>query len=161
MMKAFISHSSKDVKLALRVERALTKDGLSAWLDRSEIQYGELLRKQLQDAIRGSKAVVLLWSKAAARSRWVASEIISAFHFDRFIIPCVLDGAQLPMFLQSDVQIDFRKSLGPMLAAIPGAVRKAKRKANEYLSIAGGQRAEVLATVTQIAQAQAIEMTAL
>jgi len=36
---------------------------------------------------------VLVWSKAAAASRWVAAEILTAFYLPmrRFVIPCVVE----------------------------------------------------------------------
>ena len=81
-MNAFISHASKDVALAARLEELLEEDGLKVWLDHSEIRLGVLLRKELQTAIKNSRVFILLWSKAAAKSR-VA--VLTAFHLNRFI----------------------------------------------------------------------------
>ncbi len=64
-MDAFISHASKDVTVAARIEELLEEDGLTVWLDHSEIRLGVLLRKELQTAIKNSRVLVLLWSKAA------------------------------------------------------------------------------------------------
>ena len=100
-MDAFISHASKDAALAARIGQALADDGLQAWLDRSQSRAGALLRKELQDAIEASRVLVLLWSKAAAKSRWVAAEVLTAFHTDRHIVGCVRGEAPLPYFLQT------------------------------------------------------------
>src|SRR5262245_48248236 len=89
--RAFISRSSANAALAGRIERALESDGLPVWLDRSKIRAGQLLRPELQGAIGGSRVLVLLWSKAAAKSRWVAAEILTAFHLNRFVVACVCD----------------------------------------------------------------------
>ena len=78
-MNIFISHSSKDTAQAERIERALEKDGHDVWLDRSDIRLGVLLRDELHSVIRKSRAVILVWSKAAAASRWIAAEILIAF----------------------------------------------------------------------------------
>ena len=66
-MNAFISHASKDAALAVRLEELLEEDGSMVWLDHSEIRLGVLLRKELQTAIKNSRVLILLWSKAAAK----------------------------------------------------------------------------------------------
>src|SRR5262249_6379130 len=109
MLDVFISHSSADSEAAARVEQTLESDGLTAWLDRSEIRLGVLLRNELQSAIKQSRVVILLWSKPAAASRWVAAEVLTAVHLDRFIVPCLLDRTRLPQFLAPSVYLDFRK----------------------------------------------------
>ncbi|HSE59880.1 MAG TPA: toll/interleukin-1 receptor domain-containing protein [Nitrospiraceae bacterium] len=73
-MDAFMSHASKDVAVVAQIDELLEADGLKVWVDRSEIRLGVLLRKELQHAIRNSRMLILLWSKAAARSRWVAAD---------------------------------------------------------------------------------------
>jgi hypothetical protein len=42
-MDAFISHSSLDKDIALRLERGLAGEGVSAWVDRKNIRAGGLL----------------------------------------------------------------------------------------------------------------------
>ena len=83
----FISHSSANLQDAKEVETALNAAGLDAWLDASDIGVGVLLGKELQQAIKASRAVVLIWSEAAKKSPWVTTEILTAFHLDRFILP--------------------------------------------------------------------------
>jgi hypothetical protein len=68
---AFLSHASQDVEFAVRVQRSLQANGITAWIDGSNLDFGALLRDELQDAIRNSRVLVLLWSEAASRSRWV------------------------------------------------------------------------------------------
>src|SRR5204863_6620502 len=102
--------ASNDVLLAGRIESILETDGLTAWLDRSEIRLGALLRAELEAALRDSRVVILLWSRAAAASRWVSTELLTAFHLGHFIIPCALDRTALPYFLQHAVYLDVRAS---------------------------------------------------
>lgn len=105
-MDVFISHASAEIAVAKRMTRALEKDGLAVWLDDSDIRAGVLLRDQLAASIGDAKAFVILWSKAAARSRWVAAELLTAFHLDRPIIPCSHDDARLPQFMRNLLRID-------------------------------------------------------
>ena len=69
-MDAFISHSSANWAVAFKLEKALEATGLLVWLDDSEITLGALLGQELQDSIRASNALLLLWSGHAASSRW-------------------------------------------------------------------------------------------
>ena len=107
-MDAFISHSSEDSGLAVRIEELLDKNELKVWLDRSDLRLGVLLRDALQSEIKKSRTLVLLWSAPASTSRWVAAEVMMAFHLDRFIIPCVLDDTPVPEFLRNTVFLDVR-----------------------------------------------------
>ena len=93
-MDAFISHSSKNHARAQRLEAALEAEGLEVWLDDSEIRLGQLLSAELQGSIKSCRALILLWSRAAAESRWVNSEWLTAIHQDVFVLPCVLDATR-------------------------------------------------------------------
>src|SRR5436309_3138120 len=97
---AFISHASKDSKFAAHIVQALEAGGFRPWIDHADVHFGRLLRNELQTAIGSSRVVALIWSRTAAASRWVISEILMAFHLNRFIIPCVIDHTPLPQFLQ-------------------------------------------------------------
>jgi hypothetical protein len=103
-----ICAASASAAMVTRIERALTAAGLPVWIDKSELSAGALWRRELNDAIRASRAMVLVWSQAAARSRWVSLEILTAFHLDRFIVPCIIDATPLPEFLQQTVHLDLR-----------------------------------------------------
>ena len=102
-MEVFFSHSSRDGIAARKIQRRLAEIILTSWLDLSHIQLSLLLRKEWQTAIRKSKALVLNWSKEAARSRRIAAEIMTAFHLKRRIIAYLCDREPLLYFLQNGV----------------------------------------------------------
>ena len=160
-MDAFISHASQDIALAETIEEALERDGHSAWLDRSEIRLGALLRDELVTAIRGCCVVVLLWSKSAARSRWVASEILTAYHLGRFIVPCSVDTKPLPQFLQHDVHLDLRNNAADKLKILCRAVREAPRSANSVPPPMSHQNRELQEVTRALAHGQRKEMDCL
>jgi hypothetical protein len=91
-MRVFVSHSSRNLEVAIRVEEALHARGHDPWLDATDIRAGELLRTELHDAIAGCDAVVVLWSEPASRSRWCATEILAAHHLARGIVVGDVDG---------------------------------------------------------------------
>lgn len=148
--KVFISHSSVNLKAAQQVEAALNTAGFDPWLDHSDIRIGELLGKELQEAIKASKAVVLLWSKAAAASRWVATEVLTAFHLDRFIVPCVLSATELPQFLSRSVYFDLRKGRMDVLKRLGEQVKSAPRARNEFPRISSYQTGKLKEAIKRI-----------
>jgi hypothetical protein len=157
-MDAFISHSSADSKLASRIERRLERAGLTAWLDRSEIRIGALLRDELHTSIEKSRVVILLWSKRASASRWVAAEILTGFHLDRFIIACVVDDTRLPQFLESTIWLDFRQNVSAQLETLCRAVREAPAKATTPLPVPSARNSEVQAAIDTAAREQSREL---
>ena len=152
--KAFISHSSADLRFAMRVDKTLKDDGVLVWLDRSEIHAGALLRNELQTAIQDSSVLVLLWSKHAAKSRWVAAELLTAFHHDQFIVPCVLDKVRLPQFLQNTVYLDLQRGEAGVLERVCSAVRDAPNNANPLVPIMNSQSYELEQAIQALARAQ-------
>ena len=130
MSSVFISHSSASAAAAARIEQAFTAAGHDAWLDNSDLGIGVQLRPELYEAIRSSKAMVLVWSDPASRSRWVAAEILMAFHMDRFIVPCVTDDARLPELFGGPVYLDMRTATDDGLTRLVRAAEHAPGSAN-------------------------------
>jgi hypothetical protein len=152
---AFISHAGVDMATARTVEKALASAGVDSWLDDSDINVGALLRKELRGAIEASQAVVLLWSKAAAASRWVAAELLMAFHLDRFVVPCVLQGApDLPQFLSGSVFLKIDKEDADALRRLCRQVQKSPRSRNELLRVEPYQDSDLKDTIRTLVQGQ-------
>lgn len=154
-MDAFISHSSENAVLAARVERLLEARGLQVWLDRSEIRAGRLLRKELQAALRASRVVILLWSKAAAKSRWVAAELLTAFHLNRFIIACACDKTPLPYFLQNTIYLNLEPRKTGWVEYLQRAIQEAPAAANEVPTKIGAWTPELREAIGKLYEEQA------
>jgi len=153
-MDAFISHSSANRTLASRLEKALESTGLRVWLDDSEIRLGVLLGKELQDSIRASRVLLLLWSSHAASSRWVASEWLTAFHLNRYIAPCVLDDTPLPQCLQGSVFLRMPRVTASVVEHLVRAVREAPDGPNPLEPLMRAESAEVEEIIKRIAGGQ-------
>jgi hypothetical protein len=115
-MRVFVSHSSRNLDVALRVEEALHARGHDPWLDATDIRAGELLRTELHDAIAHCDAAVVLWSEPASRSRWCATEILAAHHLARGLVVGDVDGTPRPPLL-SEPPIVSIASDGPAAVA--------------------------------------------
>jgi tetratricopeptide (TPR) repeat protein len=157
--RVFVSHASANLKNAQEVSAALRTRGADPWLDQADIRVGGLLRKQLQEAIEASRAVVLLWSKPAAASRWVAAEVLTAFHLDRFVVPCLLSEVDLPQFLSKTVHFDLRRHRADVLARLGEQVQRAPQARNEYAAATAFQDPELRADIDRIMAAQETELS--
>lgn len=105
--KTFISHSWEDKPLAMQLERELGSAKIDVWIDHSEIRGGDNLPKRINDALEWCNTFLLIWSKAASKSRWVDLEWTNALSLDKVIIPCRLDKTPLPAILANRTYIDF------------------------------------------------------
>lgn len=106
--RGFLSYSHRDSAAAARLHRALetyripkqfVADGLPDRLtpifrDREELSAGTDLSAQVQEALAGSDALIILCSPAAKASKWVNKEIetFRALHPARPILAALLEG---------------------------------------------------------------------
>jgi hypothetical protein len=155
---AFISHSSQNSPFAAQLAQALQANGLKVWIDFADLRFGALLRNELQSAIRTSSVLVLLWSKSASLSRWVMAEMFTAFHLDRFIIPCVLDKTSLPQFLHNAAYLDRRRDKTEIGEKLCRAIRAAPTCANEVPPLISGRSPVLTALEGAVATAQRLAL---
>jgi hypothetical protein len=151
---AFISHSSANRRRAAKLREGLTEDGLSIWLDSSDIRFGSLLGRQLQEAIGGSGTVLLLWSDKASASPWVTVEWLSAIQLDRVIIPCVLDATSLPQCLSTALYVDLRRSSPVALEALGRQLRDPAPEGTALTPFARAEEPKLAAAISAISRSQ-------
>jgi hypothetical protein len=153
MMDCFISHSSANRTVAVRLEAGLEAAGLSVWLDDSEGRLGVLLAHELQAAIGDARVLVLLWSKHAL-TRWIASEWLTAFHLERFIIPCTLDETPLPQCLQNSVYLPIRQVTAGVVDRLAEEIRRAPDGRNPMPAVPRAQAPAMTATIVELHRRQ-------
>ena len=105
----FISYAWEDKHFAQRLENILKAAGADVWIDHSSLRGGDNLPDSIIIALKHCAAVIVIWSEAASKSHWVHMELITAYNYQKKVIPCVLDNSSLPNFLSSVVYIDFRE----------------------------------------------------
>lgn len=154
MHNVFISHSSATAAAAARIERAFVTAGFDAWLDNSDLGLGVQLRPELNEAIKNSRVMVLVWSAPASRSRWVSAEILTAFHMDRFILPCVTDDTPLPQFFGHPVYLDLRTAGDDALARLVRAAETAPDSANPVPPVVASPSDDLLRACDRLANGQ-------
>jgi hypothetical protein len=71
----FISHSSATKELARQIFYNSVSNGLSVWYDEALLATGQMLENELRAGIEGSRAFLLLYSKAVMEKQWVPLEM--------------------------------------------------------------------------------------
>lgn len=106
-MEIFLSYSSQDTEMAVRLETMLKQDGFKVWRDRNHLRSGAQFTLQLENAIRRSDAVVLLVSRSAKKSTWVANETLFAMDLGKGVFPVVVEPNEtLPIYVYSKQYVD-------------------------------------------------------
>src|SRR5262249_38140750 len=131
-MKVFISHSSKNKRVAGRLCDDLRRKKIEVWLDRDQLHSGDPLIDDLQAAITESTHFLLLWSKPASESRYVKAEWQAAYDLEKVIISCFLDKTPLPLFLRRlkfcDMRGSYLRGWREIIGALEGESPRPKAK---------------------------------
>lgn len=91
----FISFSFKDQeKVEHVVNQLLNVYGITYWICTRDIRAGERYDDKIYDAIKNSRAFVLIQSRSAVESEEVPKEIRLAIKFKKTIIPFVIEDSQ-------------------------------------------------------------------
>lgn len=107
----FLSHNSADKEWVRKLAAALTLTGTRVWFDEWTIRPGDSIQTAVVDGLSSSSTFVLVWSEAAASSRWVKTEMEAAL--ERWLsgetcrlVPVRVDKTPLPSLLRSIRYID-------------------------------------------------------
>ena len=94
----FISYNREDQAVARIYAEAFVRAGLSVWWD-TALRSGDAYDEVTEAALRGAKAVVVLWSKRSVVSRWVRAEATVA---DRIgtLLPLMIEPCERPIMFE-------------------------------------------------------------
>jgi adenylate cyclase len=95
MSDVFISYARPDEPVAKRVADALTAAGYRAWRD-DELPAHLVYADVIQERLTSAGAVVVLWSKHAAKSQWVRAEADAARTLGT-LVQVTIDGSIPPI----------------------------------------------------------------
>ena len=71
----FISHSSHDLWIANQIAKEVKALGAEPWLDKKDLEGGDILQEVIIDGIRACREAIVLISPNSITSQWVAFEI--------------------------------------------------------------------------------------
>jgi hypothetical protein len=83
----FISHASKDKRIADAICEELESSGLKCWIAPRNISKGEDWTKAIRDAIESSRLLLLVFSENANAAAHIEREIANAYYTGRAIVP--------------------------------------------------------------------------
>ena len=99
MADIFISYAREDRQWAEMLSKAFEAQGWSVWWDR-RISAGEEFSQVIEQSLHEARCVIVLWSKASVKSRWVRDEANEGLERG-ILVPLNLDGTKPPMGFRS------------------------------------------------------------
>jgi TolB-like protein/Tfp pilus assembly protein PilF len=94
----FLSYNREDQATAKRFADAFAAEGLAVWWD-TALRSGEAYDEVTEAALRGAKAVVVLWSPRSVVSRWVRAEATIADRC-KTLVPVTIEPCERPIMFE-------------------------------------------------------------
>lgn len=116
MRQVFVSYARDDDEWKALVEEAVLRAGLRPWTDDRLVPGTRQWTGEIERAIKGSVALVVVLTPIAKASEWVANEVVYAQQHEVPVIPILAEGtatSSIPIGLITTQHVDLRQ---------PGAV---------------------------------------
>ena len=94
----FLSYNREDQAVAARFADGFAAEGLNVWWD-AALRSGEAYDEVTEAALRGAKAVVVLWSPRSVVSRWVRAEATIADRC-KTLVPVTIEPCERPIMFE-------------------------------------------------------------
>ncbi|HEV2078980.1 MAG TPA: TIR domain-containing protein [Allosphingosinicella sp.] len=104
MASVFLSYSREDAAKAEAIAMALERRGHSVWWDR-RLQGGSRFSHEIEEALKGSDSVLVLWSHSSVKSAWVQDEASEGRDSGR-LVPVLIDETKPPLGFRQYQAID-------------------------------------------------------
>ncbi len=104
----FMSHSSLDHDFTARLAERLHVAGFRCWVDVEDIPDGSTWMREIEQAVMGCGALMVIMSKNGRESEWVERETLMAMELRKPIFIARIDDAPLPIHLINRQYTDFR-----------------------------------------------------
>jgi TolB-like protein len=105
--EVFLSYNRDDQAIASRFAEGFEREGFKVWWDQT-LRSGEAYEEVTENALRGAKAVVVLWSKKSVVSRWVRAEATLADR-NRTLMPAMIEPCERPIMFELTQTADLSK----------------------------------------------------
>ena len=114
----FLSYSRRDFYFAEQVRASLQQHGVRVWMDLAELGPGDDWSQRTDQAISQADAVVLLATRASARSRYVIRECALAVKQSVPVYVALGQGCAIPAFLRTANRYDARSRFADAMAVL-------------------------------------------
>lgn len=95
MTDIFLSYAEKDREVARKISKFFEDEGWSVWWD-IKIPAGTTWRTELEEEIKKSRCMVVLWSANSINSEWVKEEAEEG-RIQRKLVPILIESVKPPM----------------------------------------------------------------
>jgi hypothetical protein len=95
--KIFISYSRKNSDKAEELAQRLSAIQFEPWLDKHELEPGDLWFQRIESQIEQCNAVAIIMTPQSAESPWVMRELLHAIECGKTIYPLSQDGEMFPL----------------------------------------------------------------
>jgi len=111
----FISYSHQDAEFVKLICAELKVQGKKVWLDEKVINVGDSVVSKIRKGIDSSRYFAIVVSENSINSKWVEREADIATNIElkegrTIVLPLLLQGTNLPWFLEGKLYADFRNS---------------------------------------------------
>jgi hypothetical protein len=124
----FLSYSRRDSSAQGRILAWLRGQGFSVWVDNEGLEVGTpIWEVEIEKAIRGSRAVIVLLSPSANDSEWVRREISYAERNHKRIFPALIAGtdeSSVPLRLTNYQRANLMQDEEAGLERLAGSLRR-------------------------------------
>lgn len=129
MPGVFLSHSSIDKEIVVRLAIDLVNRSFPVWLDSWQMGLGDQLYDHIYEGIDSSSFLILILSQQSVQSQWVNDEINGALAKERdvnrtFLIPVKIDDCDVPLKIRGRIHADFSRSYLEGLELLSAHLRK-------------------------------------
>ena len=112
-LSVFVSHASKDARIASRVAMGLKAFDYDTWYDDWELLPGDSIVERIEGAISKTDVLLVLLSKSSVGSRWVRRELSAGLVRQLsgkgvLVIPVVVEDCDIPDLLADTKYVDLR-----------------------------------------------------
>jgi tetratricopeptide (TPR) repeat protein len=130
--KIFISHATADDNFVTQLRKALEYQGFDVWIDSRNMRGGDILKTEIESAIKDAAAFIVVISNSTTDSEWVLEE--SHYAQDVLIpkkipvVPILIDGKKPAavkfLFKEELLAIEIKNNLQESMPQIRAALRK-------------------------------------
>lgn len=128
-MPVFISYAHSDKDFVDSLAGQLMLRNAHVWVDRWELNVGDSILNNVQNAIQDASALIVVLSKASVQSEWCRKELSAGLmrELDErrvVVLPAILEDCDVPVFLREKMYADFRKNFDVGLRLLVDAIAK-------------------------------------
>ena len=127
-MQVFLSYDRADEAFAKALSAELTKRGLSVWMDEERLLPGDNWAEQIGEALKKSKAMVVLISPESMRSKWIRHEIeyaLGDLRYENRLFPVLVRQTdQVPWILRELNMLSARQGTAKISESIADALKQ-------------------------------------